>query len=307
VSKAPWSIGDVSKRTGVRVKTLRFYADEGLVPPSGRTANGYRLYSDADVSKLELVRTLRDAGLGLSEIRSVLERDLSLAEALRLRLGAIEAHITSLQQVAAALRAALRSEPTEQDIRRLTMVTKLSTEERKALIEQFYQSVSEGLLPRMREKIEAHAPRLPDDPTPEQLDAWIELSEIISDPTFVESLRRDTREVWSRGLDVENMQRLNDELAQAGQAARAAGTAPESAGGKALIERYLSGLAELAGQRSDDPNFRAGVRQHFDQRHPRATRYWQLVGILAAEPQMRTLGSGWDFVVRALQHHVVAA
>src|SRR5690348_6640273 len=110
MAKALLAIGEVSKRTGMPVKTLRFYADEGVVPPSGRSASGYRLYAETDVVKLELVRSLRDAGLGLDAIRSVLGRDLTLEEALRLRLGAIEAHITSLQQVAAALRVALRSE-----------------------------------------------------------------------------------------------------------------------------------------------------------------------------------------------------
>jgi DNA-binding transcriptional MerR regulator len=120
VTKTLLSIGEVAKRTGISVKTLRFYADQALVPPSGRSKSGYRLYAEADVAKLELVRTLREAGLGLAAIRAVLGRDMTLADALRLRLGAIEAHIASLRQVATALRAALRSEPTELDIRRLT-------------------------------------------------------------------------------------------------------------------------------------------------------------------------------------------
>ena len=152
------------------------------------------------------MRALRDAGLGLKEVRAVLARDMTLADALRLRLGAVEAHIASLRQIAAALRAALRSEPTEHDIRRLTMVTRLSQEERKAVIERFYEKVSEGIpidKQWMREKIEASAPRLPDEPTPEQVDAWVELAEMVSDPTFVESLRANAKEVWQRGLDVE--------------------------------------------------------------------------------------------------------
>jgi DNA-binding transcriptional MerR regulator len=65
MAKERRSIGEVAKLTGMPVKTLRYYADEGIVPPSGRSRSGYRLYADADVAKLELVRTLRDAGLGL--------------------------------------------------------------------------------------------------------------------------------------------------------------------------------------------------------------------------------------------------
>src|SRR6187401_892144 len=68
------AIGEVSKRTGMPVKTLRFYADEGVVPPSGRSASGYRLYAEADIVKLELVRSLRDAGLGLDAIGRIRAR-----------------------------------------------------------------------------------------------------------------------------------------------------------------------------------------------------------------------------------------
>ena len=76
MAKALLPIGKVSERTGIPVKTLRFYADEGLVLPTGRSRSGYRLYGDEDVTKLELVRTLRDAGLGLPAIRSVLAREV---------------------------------------------------------------------------------------------------------------------------------------------------------------------------------------------------------------------------------------
>jgi DNA-binding transcriptional MerR regulator len=307
MSRALLAIGEVSKRTGMPVKTLRFYADEGLVPPSGRSASGYRLYAEADVVKLELVRTLRDAGLGLEAIRSVLGRDLSLSEALRLRLGAIEAHITSLQQVAAALRVALRSEPTEQDIRRLTMVTKWSEEERKSLIERFQQRMVEGIPIDHKwivEKMAAGAPRLPDDPSAEQLDAWLELAELMSDASFVEAMRDNTRDVSLRGLDLAKLQNLNVEIGAAALLAQNAGTAPDSAEGRALAERYLIGLAELSGQRAEDPAFRAGVRHYFDRQDPRKARYWQLVSILNGSAPVSSMVAGWGFVLSALRHHL---
>ena len=305
------SIGEVAKLTGLPVKTLRFYADEGIVPSSGRSRSGYRLYSDADVAKLELVRALRDAGLGLKAIRSVLARDMSLAEALRLRLGAVEAHITSLRQIAAAIRAALRSEPTEHDIRRLTMVTRLSQEERKALIESFYEKVAEGIpidKQWMREKIEASAPRLPDEPTPDQIDAWVELAEIVSDPTFVESLRVNAKEVWQRGLDVDRLQAINTEAVTAAAAARAAGAAPESAKAAAVVEDYLAGLAGLGGKDRDprDPTFRAGVRERFERQDPRASRYWELVGILNGKHPMSGHVADWRWIVEALLYRIPA-
>ena len=43
---------------------------------------------------------------------------------------------------------------------------------------------------------------MPADPTPEQLDAWVELAQLMRDASFVESMRDHTREVWTRGLDM---------------------------------------------------------------------------------------------------------
>jgi len=145
-SKPALTIGDLSRRTGLPVKTLRFWSDEGLLPPASRSKSGYRLYADESLVRLDLVRTLREAGLGLDSIKKVLRRDLSLADALRLRLGAVEAHVASLHRVAAALRAALRTdEPDEDDVRRLCAVTRLTNEERKAVIEDFYAKIGEGI------------------------------------------------------------------------------------------------------------------------------------------------------------------
>jgi DNA-binding transcriptional MerR regulator len=301
------SIGEVAKQTGVPVKTLRFYADEGIVPPSGRSRSGYRLYSDADVARLELVRTLRAAGLSLKAIRAVLARDMTLAQALRLRLGAVEAHIASLRQIAAALRATLHREPDDQDLRRLTMVTRLSHEERKALIARFYQKVAEGIpadKPEMREKLESSLPRLPDDPTPDQLDAWVELTELIADPTFAESLNANAKEVWQRGLDVDRLQAVNARAVAAAASARATGAPPDSAAATTVVDDYLAGLAGLASRDARDPAFRAGVRQRFARQDPRTSRYWQLVTILNSAHPMAAHIEDWRWIVQALLRQV---
>jgi DNA-binding transcriptional MerR regulator len=165
------TIGQLSRRAGLPVKTIRYYSDEGLLPPSERSDAGYRLYSEGDLARLDLILTLREAGLSLTTIGAVLARDLSLAEALELRLQAIEAHIVSLQHVAAAIRAALQTETDEDDPRRLHAVTRLSNEERRAVIERFYRQVAEGIAVDedwTRSMIDASAPRLPDEPSKEQ-------------------------------------------------------------------------------------------------------------------------------------------
>src|SRR4029077_8398353 len=120
-------------------------SDEGLLPPASRSSSGYRMYSEEALIRLDLVRPLRDADVSIDTIRRVLRHDLSLADALRLQLSAVEAHVASLQGVAAALRAALRGEPSEADVKRLSAVTRLTNEERKHVIEQFHERIAEGL------------------------------------------------------------------------------------------------------------------------------------------------------------------
>lgn len=58
-------IGEVAARTGLSLRTIRHYDEIGLLPPSGRTDGGFRLYSDDDVERLLLVRTLKPLGFSL--------------------------------------------------------------------------------------------------------------------------------------------------------------------------------------------------------------------------------------------------
>lgn len=67
---AVFTIGELAKRTGLPVKTIRFYSDEGLLPRTDRTHSGYRLYDIKAMARLELVKTLRGLGLGLRRRRA---------------------------------------------------------------------------------------------------------------------------------------------------------------------------------------------------------------------------------------------
>jgi DNA-binding transcriptional MerR regulator len=304
MAKERLTIGELARRTGIKVKTLRFYSDEGLLPPVERSRSGYRLYGLEALVRLDLIRTLRDAGLGLDSIEKVLRREISLADALRLRLAAVEAHVASLQRVGAALRAALRSEPNEDDVRRLCAVTRLSNEERKAVIETFYQRISEGIPIEekwKRQMIEASSPKLPDQPTPEQLDAWIEMAELVSDPTFVEALRANAKEVWGK-FDMAAMRQANDEVAAAAKEALARGAPPESAEAKEIVERYGAALAAARGGAIDD-EVRHGMRQRFERHDPRAARYWELVAVMNGTPSVASTIKEWNWIKAAVLHH----
>ncbi|MDK1342070.1 MerR family transcriptional regulator [Streptomyces sp. 378] len=66
-------IGEVSERTGLSLRTIRHYEDVGVVAPSERSAGGFRLYTEAEVRRLALVRRMRPLGFCLEDVRAVLE------------------------------------------------------------------------------------------------------------------------------------------------------------------------------------------------------------------------------------------
>ena len=68
-----YQVKDVARLTGVSVRTLHHYDAIGLLVPSGRTAAGYRLYTDADLLRLQQILIGRELGLPLEEIRQSLD------------------------------------------------------------------------------------------------------------------------------------------------------------------------------------------------------------------------------------------
>ena len=68
-----YTIEQVATRTGLTKRTLRYYEEVGLLPPTGRTEGNYRRYSESDVQLLERIKELRDLlGFSLSDIRDLL-------------------------------------------------------------------------------------------------------------------------------------------------------------------------------------------------------------------------------------------
>ena len=67
------TIGAVSKRTGIKIPTIRFYEAEGLIDAPPRTVSGRRLYADNEVRRLSFIRHARALGFELSDIRSLLD------------------------------------------------------------------------------------------------------------------------------------------------------------------------------------------------------------------------------------------
>jgi DNA-binding transcriptional MerR regulator len=185
------TIGQLARRTGVDARTLRFWSDDGVIAPAGRSASGYRLYDAASVARVELVRTLRELGLGLGDIRRVVDGRASVAAVAEAHVAALDARIRALKVSRAVLSTVSRRGSTVEETTLMNRLARLSAAERAQIIDDFKAEVFESLDigPDRRHKVRELRIDLPDDPTPDQVDAWIELAELLQDPGFRSRMR----------------------------------------------------------------------------------------------------------------------
>jgi DNA-binding transcriptional MerR regulator len=288
------SIGELANRTGLPVRTIRFYSDEGVVPPADRSDAGYRLYGPDALARLGLVRTLRDLGLDLATIRRVLEREVSLTDVAAAHAAAVDAQIRVLRVQKAVLQAVARRDSEPQELLRMHRLAQLSDDERKRIVADFLDHIFEDLNidPDFEERLRSAAPELPDDPTPEQVDAWIELAELVQDPGFRATIRRMS-EHQSASRDAGEA--MPDARAAAELVSEKANPAlaPDSPEAQAIVAELL-------------PAFGDGDRHALADRiavgtDARAERYWQLLAIINGWPPVPTRVPQWEWLIAALR------
>jgi DNA-binding transcriptional MerR regulator len=73
-------IGEVADAVGLSLRTIRYYEEAGLVPPSGRSTGGFRLYTDTDIERLRLVKHMKPLDLTIDEMRDLLDTRDRLAD-----------------------------------------------------------------------------------------------------------------------------------------------------------------------------------------------------------------------------------
>jgi len=66
-------IGEVASRTELSLRTIRHYEETGLVIPSARSQGGFRLYTEADVARLMVIRRVKPLGFTLDQMRDLLD------------------------------------------------------------------------------------------------------------------------------------------------------------------------------------------------------------------------------------------
>ena len=66
-------IGDAAERVGLSLRTVRYWEEIGLVEPESRSKGGFRLYSEADLARLLVVKAMKPLGLTLEQMREILD------------------------------------------------------------------------------------------------------------------------------------------------------------------------------------------------------------------------------------------
>ena len=306
------NIGELSRRTGLSVKTIRYYSDEGLVPEVSRSPSGYRRYDQAALVRLEFVRTLRDLGLDLATIRRVLDRQVDLRAVARAHADALAAQIRLLRVQRAALRALADGEPTPEEVDRMNRIAQATAEERRRLLDEFLDSIfdlGDGPVDNdFTRGLRGATPELPDDPTDAQLDAWLELADLLRDEGFRARLREMSRRNFAptsaeppplpTGPEARE---FAEKVAARVQEAVDAGVEPESPGARAVVDD-LVGICAAAAGRTDTPEYRRELLPALELAYePKAERYWQLLAVINGWPAFPPQMHLWGWFVSALR------
>jgi len=143
---------------------------------------------------------------------------------------------------------------------------------------------------------------LPDDPTLEQVDAWVELAELVQDHSFQQRVRQMAVE-GAKGTPGQGGQGGQGEPAvspqlvteHAGQAL-AEGIAPDSAAAKPILDQIVPPETSVADRRKL-------IEQLETFTDARIERYWQLMGIINGRPPFPPAVPQFDWMIRALRAH----
>ncbi|WP_219834828.1 MerR family transcriptional regulator [Paenibacillus sp. R14(2021)] len=95
-----WKVGELARIAGLTVRTLRYYDGIGLFSPSGHSESGHRLYTEADLTRLQQILSLKELGLSLDEMKSVLTGgQYSLSDIVSLQITRIQQQVIVQQKL----------------------------------------------------------------------------------------------------------------------------------------------------------------------------------------------------------------
>jgi MerR family transcriptional regulator, copper efflux regulator len=109
-------IGELARRAGVSIDTVRYYEKSGLLAPQTRLASGYRRYSARQLARLRFIRRAQELGFSLSDINTLLglsgQRDVArIKRSAERKLSEVNKRIASLNRIQGALTALIAKCP----------------------------------------------------------------------------------------------------------------------------------------------------------------------------------------------------
>ncbi|MGV9412368.1 MerR family transcriptional regulator [Nocardia sp. NPDC003693] len=285
------SIGELARGTGLAVRTIRFYCDEGLLD-SERSSGGHRVFeANTAIERLRLVRRLRALGLGLTAIAAVLHGEVSIAEAVAAETARVDGEFRALAWRRAALRAMDAAAPEQRDARLALLELAGDGAAAHERIVHFWQRA----LPRIpRHEIDAwvcwNVPEPPGEPSVAQLLDYAELTALACDPELNDAVRQ---QLWrAEPASVRDPHRLYDAVgAVMGDVVHRIADGVEPRAG-AELDDFVRAHAHAHGER-DSPAFRARLADGAADGDPRARDFWALTARLLDDRVTVGTAHGW--------------
>jgi hypothetical protein len=183
----------------------------------------------------------------------------------------------------------------------MTDLTTLTANERQRIVDDYLDAVFGDDPNAVAEKMRMGAPELPDDPTPDQLAAWVELVQLLRDHDFVETSRRMAQRALAEGPEPDVAQfEVGKAVGELAGPAMRAGVDPSSTEALTIVQR-LEALS------SAPPENRANVADRIEAfTDRRVERYWTLVGVINGwdpSPAPSDIIESWEWYARALRAH----
>lgn len=287
------TIGELARRSGVPTRTIRFWSDEGVLPETDRSPGNYRRYDSRAVARLDLVRTLRELGLSLDDVRLVLERRSTVEEVAAAHVTAIDSRIRTLRTQRAVCTLLARGTHSPRKAALMNDLARLSAAERQTIIDEFVDATFAGTDPDapgagIAQGMRTMPTDLPDDPTTEQVEAWVELAELVGDPDF----RARVREMAVAGAASSGPAAFDAApFVEHAGAALDAGVEPDSPAAAEVLDRLVPPDVDRAAL--------ADSLATFTDR--RVERYWRLLGLLNGWAPFPSTVAVFEWTITALR------
>jgi DNA-binding transcriptional MerR regulator len=308
-----FAIGELSKRSGVPVKTIRHYADEGVLAPSSTSDAGYRLYTSDDARKLGIVRSLRALGFSLDAIKAMLDGSREPSDMAELQLDVIETQIRALGRQRTILRAAKELHARADIVRHLDAAyaaASLGAAERSHRLERWLENattVDPGAAGRAKIR-SMILDGLPDELSPEQLEAWIALSALLDDEGLLETLRLQHGPFADAPVDDAAREAFGREIMTIqSETIALLDASPDDERVQTLLDRQMTLFAKAL-ELQDDPQFPEWFLAYAERTNdPRIERFWNEAAILRGWPPMPPFTRANALLLQALRVRLAGA